>query len=385
MGLFDTFKKLFHHPIDNTSAAEQTLPPGNDSPVKITFSREPPADSPSPDIVPLSLRLKKAVPTKRGLYPHEILMLDYAHTYSTDLSHQHFQGFWYYEYSVEHPEDVLKSLEKRGFIRPGNLRSAIQNQTVPLIKNELRTIGQKVSGKKADLIDRLLSNVSPEELEKKFPVRFYELTESGTQELTENQYVPYLHRHKYMSIWEMNDRINHKNPHHFGYRDLIWQFFNEESLKYINEGEMGLYRCTRLDMYEFLFEEKKYEQAFNLLCEVITYDLSGMDNSEFSDIDEKFRLQLILKYDFPYSQSNAKLPPAIKQWMANLQGRLDLSDETLRKRLLQQFESISLYRSIFTNAECVDIVMAELNDDADILDTIYHKAEARLRTRLKSI
>ena len=249
----------------------------------------------------------------------------------------------------------------------------------------MRAIGQKVSGKKADLIDRLLSNTSPEELEKKFPVRFYELTESGTQELTENQYVPYLHRHKSMSIWEMNDRLNHKNPHHLGFRDLIWQFFNEESLKHLHEGDMGLYRNTRLDMYEFLFEEKKYEQAFNLLCEVIAYDLSGMDNSEFSDIDEKFRLQLMLKYDFPYSQSNAKLPPAIKQWMANLQGRLELSDDALRERLLQQFKSVSLYRRIFTNAECVDIVMAELIDDADILDTIYHKAEARLHTRLKSI
>jgi hypothetical protein len=122
-----------------------------------------------------------------------------------------------------------------------------------------------------------------------------------------------------------------------------------------------------------------------LLCEVITYDLSGMDNSEFSDIDEKFRLQLMLKYDFPYSKSTAKLPPAIKQCMSNLQGRLELSDDALRERLLQQFESISLYRRIFTNAECVDIVIAELNDDADILDTIYHKAEARLRAQLKAI
>lgn len=148
---------------------------------------------------------------------------------------------------------------------------------------------------------------------------------------------------------------------------------------------MGLYRCTRLDMYEFLFEEKKYEQAFNFLCEVIAYNLSGMDNNEFSDIDERFRLELMLKYDFPYRQSNAKLPPAIKQWMANLQGRLGLSDEGLRERLLQQFESISLYRHIFTTAECVDIVMAELNDDTDILNTIYHKAEARLHTRLNSI
>lgn len=29
--------------------------------------------------------------------------------------------------------------------------------------------------------------------------------------------------------------------------------------------------------------------------------------------------------------------------------------------------------------------MAELIDDADILDTIYHKAEARLRAQLKAI
>lgn len=63
-------------------------------------------------------------------------------TYSTDLSHQHFQGFWYYEYFVEHPGDVVKSLEKRGFIQPGNLRSAIQNQTVLVIKNELRASRQ---------------------------------------------------------------------------------------------------------------------------------------------------------------------------------------------------------------------------------------------------
>lgn len=385
MGLLDTLKKLFHHSVDNTPIAKQPLPQVNYTPIEITFSQETPIDSPSPDIVPLRVRLKKAVPTKRGLYPHEILMLDYAHIYSTDLSHQQFYAFWYYEYSVEHPEDVLKSLEERGFIRPGDLRSAIEKQTVPVIKNELKAIGQKVSGKKADLIDRLLSNASTEELEKKFSIRFYELTELGKQELEENQYIPYLHRCKYMSIWEMNDRINHKNPQHLGYRDLIWQFFNEESYRHINDGDMGLYRNTRLCMYNFLFEEKKYELAFKLLCEVIAYDLSGMSNNEFSDLDEKFRLELTLKHDFPYSKSNATLPPAIKQWLANLQGRLELSDETLRERLFQQFESINLYRRIFTNAECVNIVIAELNDDTFTLTTIYHKAETRLRSRLKAI
>lgn len=385
MGLFDVFKKIFHNSTDNLPVIEQTAAQDNPPLVKITFSQEPPADSPSPDIVPLNVLLKKAVPTKRGLYPHEILMLDYAHTFSTSSRNNHFQGFWYYEYSVEHPGAVLKSLERRGFIQPGDLRSAIQNLTVPMIKKELKAIGQKVSGKKAELIDRLLENASLEDLEKKFPVRFYELTESGQQELAENQYVPYLHRHKYMSVWEMNDRLNHKNPRHFGYRDLIWQFFNEESLKHLHEGDMGLYRNTRLNMYEFLFEEKRYDQAFNLLCEVIAYDLSGMDNNEFDDIGKKFRLQLALEYDFPYDHSSVKLPPAIKQWLANLQGRLELSDGELRQKLLHQFESISLYRRIFTNQECVEIVMAELAEDLDTLDNIYSTAEKRLRAMLNSL
>lgn len=378
MGLFDTVKKLFGDSSNEAPIVEQTALQSDDGLVNITLSKKSAMD----EIVPLSVLLKKAFPTKRGLYPHEILMLDYAHTYSTDLAHQHFQGFWYYEYSVEHPAEVLQSLEKRGFIQPGDLLSALQNQTVPVIKNELKAIGQKVGGKKADLIDRLLANASHDELEKKFLVRFYELTESGRQELAENQYVPYLHRHKYMSIWEMNNRLNHNNPRHLGYKDIIWQYFNEESIKHFTDGDMGLYRCVRLYMYELAFEKKKYEAAFGLLCEVIAYDLSGMGNNEFCDIDKTFRLKLILEYDFPYEKSGAKLPPAIKQWLANLQKILDLSDESLRKELMKQFKSITLYRRIFTNAECVDIVMAELNNDINTLNAIYQKAENRLRAQL---
>ena len=75
MGLFDVFKKIFHNSTDNLLVIEQTAAQDNPPLVTITFSQEPPADSPSPDIVPLNVLLKKAVPTKRGLYPHEILML----------------------------------------------------------------------------------------------------------------------------------------------------------------------------------------------------------------------------------------------------------------------------------------------------------------------
>ena len=135
MGLFDALKKLFHNATNNTPTIIQIHHQGNENAAEHTLSLEFHIDRQPPDIIPLNVLLKKAVPTKRGLYPHEILMLDYAHTYSTDLKHQHFQEFWYYDYSVKHPAKVLKSLEERGFIKPGDLQSAIQRLTVPVIKN----------------------------------------------------------------------------------------------------------------------------------------------------------------------------------------------------------------------------------------------------------
>lgn len=69
MGLFDVFKKIFHNSTDNLPVIEQTTAQDNPPLVKITFSQEPPADSPSPDIVPLNVLLKKSGPNKKRFVP----------------------------------------------------------------------------------------------------------------------------------------------------------------------------------------------------------------------------------------------------------------------------------------------------------------------------
>ena len=381
MSLLNTLRNIFNLSKDTTPSKPKLSPEEYVPKIEITFSLN---SVESPSITPLNILLKKAVPTRRGLYPHEILMLDYAHTFSTDVKNQDFQKFWYYEYSTKNPKAVLKSLEDRNFICPGDLQSAIQHLPILEIKQELKSIEQKVSGKKAALVTRLLDNVDLDKLNQKFSARFYALTETGQQELSENQYVSYLHRHRYMSVWEMNRRLSN-NTQHLSYRDLIWQFFNEESTRHFKEGDMGLYRNTRLNMYQFLMEGQRYEPAFKLLCEVMAYDLSGMGNNEFNDVGEDFRLQLLLDYQFPYEKSLATLPPAIKQWLSNLQGYLDLSDEELYQHLLQQFKSIRLYHRLFTNAECVDKVMAELSGDTSVLEKIYYNAENRIKKQLKDL
>ena len=164
MGLFDLFKKK-SNPVDNIVTKAPVISGSYIPPASEYVKKEVVAKTPLVEITtevdgppPLEDLLKRATPSKGGLYPHEILMLDYAHTYKT--SDNSFQGFWYYQYSVKDPQSILDSLYERGFIELGDLRSVLERLKLDEIKDELKLVNEKVSGKKAELIDRLLEDAS---------------------------------------------------------------------------------------------------------------------------------------------------------------------------------------------------------------------------------
>lgn len=334
----------------------------------------------------LEERLKTANPSKQGLYPHEILMLNYAHTYK--VSKNEFQGFWYYDYSVTDPQSILISLCERGFLAVGTLKATIECLKVVELKEELQAVNAKTSGKKAELIERLMEVGDTHVLEQKYPDRYHVLTKKGKREIDENKYVMYLHKKKYMSIWDMNYLLHNDNPSHLGYRDILWRDFNIQSGEHFQEGDFGLYRNTRLDMYRFLMEENKHKAAFTMLCEVVAYDLSNLGNGErlFSEfMTEKFLLEQTLEHGFPYSDSNYRLPPAIIAWMSDMKDILQLSESEFREALLENFKQITLRRRIFTNEECVEVVMNEIGNHPRKQAALYRQVEARLREELASI
>lgn len=333
-------------------------------------------------IIPLGVLLKKATLSKQGLYPHEILMLDYAPHFKR--SKNSFQSFWYWQYSVTKPQAVLDSLFERGFIKVGNLRSALARLTIPEIKQELKQFNQKVTGNKSVLIDRLIEFGELTVLNKKYSERYYELTSKGEQELKDNQYVSYLHRNKYMTIWKMNEKIAKT---HYPYRDILWGYFNERSLVHFKKSDFGLYTNVRLNMYRFLMEERKHSMAFQMLCEVISFDLSGLQNNDNILCDMKKSntelYGLISEHFFPYEESILKIPPAVSSWFAEMQIILGLDDSDYREATLKELQKVRLPRRIFTNEESVDILMSEIHNDKDTLRSIYKKAEQRENARQK--
>lgn len=109
----------------------------------------------------LECQIESAYPSNNGLYPHEILMLSYAPKMTSDNTK--FPQFWQREYNIQNPQGIIDKLIKEGFIKKS--------------KN-------------------------------------YELTEKGKKELSQQEYVSYINKHKkefsglisdkYMDIWKMN-------------------------------------------------------------------------------------------------------------------------------------------------------------------------------------
>lgn len=379
MGLFNLFRKKISN--QEEPKAEPSIKPTEQIQVTATIGI-------NNEIPSLQDLVASATPSEQGLYPHEILMLNYASTYKT--TGNTFQGFWLYGYGVKNPQAVLDSLLDRDFITIGGIRDTLQRQTVSTLKMELSKIGAKTTGKKETLIERILELEDTSTLEAQFPDKYFVPTEKGAREISANEYVPYLHRKRYMSVWEMNKLLNAPTAQHLPYRDILWGEFNRQSLEHISNLDFGLYRNTRLSMYEFLMEEKRYRDAFSCLCEVLYSDFSGLGNGDslfFSDDAKSHRFSLGLKLEscFPYEKSIVRIAPGIKENLVDLQKKLGLDNTTLENAVRTEFEGCSLPYHVFTVDECVEIVMSELNNQTEQVERIYQIAEARMKKEYDSL
>lgn len=145
-------------------------------------------------VITFEERKKTAIPSQRGLYPAEILLLEYC-SYGTYPGPKNgYPGFWWFEYGIRDVGAALKSLENRGYISYESVKDCVDSLTIAQLKEMLTAKGLPTGGKKAELIERIVDVASEEELIAAGVQVKYILTEAGRQELSENEYVPYMHK-----------------------------------------------------------------------------------------------------------------------------------------------------------------------------------------------
>lgn len=121
------------------------------------------------------------------------MLLEYCSKGTYPSPKNGYPGFWWFACGIRDVGAALNSLEERGYIAWGSVWDAVGGFTVAQLKDLLTSQDMPTTGKKADLVERVLSGVPDEALIVAGAQRKYILTEIGRLELDENAYVPYMH------------------------------------------------------------------------------------------------------------------------------------------------------------------------------------------------
>lgn len=388
--------------------------------VKITFESHAPSlkaladqrQSELNDRVTAMLELRKnSIPSKNGLYPHEIFMLSCAPTYTTDKTD--FPQFWHYDYAVDNPRDLLLSLLNRGFIRKATAKESVEKLKVAELKKILTEQGIQPTGKKEDLVTTVQNNISEESLSLKIPGRKYMLTPLGEQELKENEYVLYFgHSNKYgLTVWDMN-RMIQDYPHEL-FRDKIWAYLNQkkyESMQTLQQdGNLYSFYCREVsanyEISDFQLEENRPLDALKSWVTGFYYDIfvkSALEFKLLSDVEKNTHDPAVRRIKSPETGESAlvkdNFPTKFREILSpeykiknveTIQTQLQLSDEQLFQQLFQflcECQAIDYTHlganTVKLNLPCKDIaglVVSEINGKKDIADIVFSDIETQIR------
>lgn len=207
-------------------------------------------------VVTFEDRKKTCIPSARGLYVAEILLLDYCQKGKYPKPEHGYPGFWWFEYGIRDVGHAMESLCKRGFIELTPLMQSVGSLKVSNLKNLLRKFGVSVSGKKADLVKRVQENVPEDAVAETGLTQKYRLTDLGRKELEENAYVPYMHHvpnkttedgpeDEQFNVWIINKKLHEEKR--TDWENLVDEIEEERKRKSDEKYEASLELLKKID------------------------------------------------------------------------------------------------------------------------------------------
>ena len=351
--------------------------------IKIAF----PGDEPKKEKLDLNDIIPQLTKSKGGLYPHEILMLNQVSWYKTN-SENRFAWFWENEWGIN-PQLLIDKLFNEGFIGVEDTRTTISRLTIPEIKVFLKEYGCNLTGKKAELIDRLFAECDIPAIDGKLKQRRYCLTDKGKEEVEseENEYVMYtVEKGNGISIFDMNIILYKNNPLDLSYKDIIWRKYVNQAEEELQNSDFGGYSHTRWSMGRFLKDAGRYEESLYYFCESAVYDLAGLTFYSGTYDDDLSKLEWMIQHSFPYNnQSLWAITPALVDELIWIQTDIESIGLNYREQIIKNLKEIKIVQEVFSLEEKIEIFFAEINEDYDKLEEIYSKLEKTMKDKYNKL
>lgn len=275
------------------------------------------------------------------LTPYEILFLDYINGKS--IKDPSIAGYWTHEYNLEY-QAVIEKLFNSGYLQKSDYKFNMTKYKLSELKDYLKSKGLKVTGKKEELITRII-NESPEvDSIAYFNNSLFQCTEKATDILKNNQHIIYSHRHRNDIGISIIDADNFKkaNPLLNNDYQVFLELLTKRLQKYERSKNWGLYRNDILGMSIVYGDMKNQRKELELLLEVCYRDLSGLMDS--GSVSEKMSF----------------LAPGVVARVIATKKKLSLSEQSLWDLFIDTISKINLENSLYTAEHSYNLLMKEI-------------------------
>lgn len=193
------------------------------------------------------------------------------------LAKEQYPLYFFYDYNIKNCTNFHKNLIKESFLEKADFESHLNSMVIYELKEILTKYNLKKTGKKEDLIKRIMENVNPEEV--RFEEEKYVLSKKGKEFLKENEFVLEI-KGTSISVSEfLKEKSSISKPCFT--RDIMWKIYNDKSLEYFLKKEFGSYNQIIIEMAQLLGNENNKKLELSFLIKALYSDLSGMKNSNF--------------------------------------------------------------------------------------------------------
>lgn len=270
-----------------------------------------------------------------------------------------FQGYYEYRYDTN-PKKLLKICMDKKLIEVSGIEHNIKNVKVTELKEVLRDKFLKVSGKKDELIARLLESVSKEELERYFPDKYYSLTDSGRKCVLDNDYAVFYHKYQRLSdevtLKDFENTV--KNNPDKSYYDISIEMLTKSLVQRRKESNWGLFRNVYLNMagvHDWFDKTDLFIVKSIMVCVI---DLSGLSNSN------------------TYTPCLILLAPGVIHPLSLRINNAGMSIDETKEVISECIEALDLPRSFFNPEDVIKMTILALSD--------YDRACEEIKVRVGS-
>lgn len=219
-----------------------------------------------------------------------------------------YQGYLTYILGITNPYEYHKQLIGEGYFRQARTEEIVQLLTVSDIKTLLKQANQPVSGKKADLIQRLFRSVPEQQIRQLVPSSIYALSEKGIEYL--NLHADYIQLWKHKN-WDISIEAyldaKQKLSSSMKFNDIAWSIFNEMLISSDDAGKLSVFRHK----HDLLLEENRPDQALYFLLVELYYELSGAIMELSISMYQKYKMLHSSEYYNLDNLREAWIPPEL--------------------------------------------------------------------------